>query len=110
VQNYSYEMVRRCFCADGGVPLIITVDHGTVTDAVYARPAPGHAAGDQASERWLRLTINDIIDRANDTSPAQVKVRWPLGQKYPSSVSIDLIKNAADDEVQFEIRHVSQRP
>src|SRR3954454_1875840 len=61
VYDYRYQLRVVCFCAIRGVPVTITVHDGKVTDAVYAAPAPGHTAGEQVSQRWLRLTINDII-------------------------------------------------
>ena len=44
------------------------------------------------------VTIQDIIDRANDTKAAEVTVDWPAGQDYPNSVYIDQNKKIADEE------------
>jgi len=106
VYDYRYQLRVVCFCAIRGVPVTITVHDGKVTDAVYAAPAPGHTAGEQVSQRWLRLTINDIIKDANDPASAQVTVRWPRGQSHPSRVWIDRSPDGSDDEVWFDIRHV----
>ena len=106
VDDYTYELRVVCFCEIRGVPVTITVHDGKVTDAVYATPAPGHTAGEQVSRRWLRLTINDIINDANDPSSAHVTVTWPRGQSHPSRVWIDRATGGADDETWFDIRHV----
>ncbi len=104
--DYRYELTASCFCSLSGVPVIVTVRDGKVTEAVYARSTRGLEAGEPVSARWLRLSINDIIDSANDPDAAQVQVRWPAGQTHPSRVWIDRIENAVDDEVGYRIRHV----
>ena len=63
----------------------------------------GHAAGDDAGD-WMRVSINDVIDAANNENAAQVRVRWPQGQDYPTSVWVDRDANMADDEIGYSIR------
>jgi Family of unknown function (DUF6174) len=106
VDDYRYELRVVCFCAIRGVPVTITVHDGKVTNAVYAAPAAGHTAGEQVSQRWLRLTINDIIHSANDPAYAHVTVTWPRGQSHPSKVLIARTTDGSDDETWFDIRHV----
>ena len=106
VEDYSYTLRTTCFCADGGVPVTVTVRDGKVTDAVYARTGYGHAAGANASA-WMRVTINDVIDAANTTDAYRVEVRWPAGQPYPTAVWVDHAKNAIDEEIGYTIRNVT---
>jgi hypothetical protein len=106
-ENYSYELVRGCFCVDRGVPVRITVHDGKVADVVYARAGFGHAVGDHVADPSLHLTIDDILDEANDPRAASVRVRWLAGQDHPASVWIDWHEDYADDEVWFDIRHVT---
>lgn len=104
-EDYSYTLVVSCFCADGGAPIRVTVVNGEVTDAIYTGDGRGTQEGTQADEyRWL--TINDVIDAANDTGAASVTVKWPAGQDYPSSVQVDQDKNMADEEVGYYISDV----
>lgn len=63
-------------------------------------------AGDEAGD-WMRVTIDDVIDAANDEQAYRVRVRWPEGQAYPSSVYVDLNANGADDETGYSIRYVT---
>lgn len=105
VENYTYTVRTLCFCADRGVPVVVTVRDGRVTDAVYARTGMGHRAGDAAG-RWLRVTINDVIDAANTQDAYQVRVRWPEDQDYPASVWVDRDRDAADEEIGYSIRDV----
>ncbi len=105
VPDYTYTLRTSCFCADRGSPVVVTVRDGEVTYAVYAHRGWGHAAGDRADD-WMRLSINDVIDAANDRHAAQVRVVWPEDQDHPASVWIDHDAGVADDEVGYTIRGV----
>jgi len=105
VDDYTYTLRTTCFCSDGGSPVVVTVRHGRVTDAVYAHGGPGHAAGDPAP-RWMRATVNDVIAAANDQHADKVHVRWPQGQDYPRSVWVDPDQYAADEEIAYTITDV----
>jgi len=106
VADYTYTLRTSCFCADRGVPVTVTVRDGKVTRATYARPGRGHTAGDRAPG-WLRVTINDVIDAANTPHAASVRVRWPQGQDYPTSVWVDPDANTADEEIGYTIGDVT---
>lgn len=104
-EDYSYTLVVSCFCADGGAPIRVTVVNGEVTDAIYTGDGRGTQEGERADDfRWL--TINDVIEAANDTGAASVTVKWPAGQDYPSSVQVDQDKNMVDEEVGYYISDV----
>ncbi|WP_346384311.1 DUF6174 domain-containing protein [Nocardioides sp.] len=104
--DYSYSLSVSCFCADAGVPIRVTVEHGDVTAAVYAEGGRGVKQGDPV-EKYRWLSINDVIDAANDTGAASVDVTWPDGQDYPSSVYVDQDKNAMDEEVGYQVSDVA---
>ncbi len=106
VDDYTYTLRTACFCADGGVPVIVSVRDGEAVGAVYAQRGRGHAAGDDAGD-WMRVSINDVIDSANNEHASEVRVRWPQGQDYPTSVWIDRDANMADDEIGYSIRDVT---
>jgi len=86
--------------------VIVTVRDGEAVGAVYAHGGGGHAAGDDAGD-WMRVSINDVIDAANNQHASQVRVRWPRGQDYPTSVWVDRDANMADDEIGYSIRGVT---
>ncbi len=103
--DYTFTLRVTCYCPDAGVPVTVTVADGKVTDAVFARKGWGHPAGVPAPE-WMRVTINDAIDAANNKRADTVTVRWPDGQDYPNSVWVDLDKKMADEERGYTIRNV----
>lgn len=106
VEDYTYTLRTSCFCGDRGVPVVVTVRNGEATAAVYAHQGSGHAAGDPAGD-WMRVTINDVIDAANTKHAYQVRVNWPKGQDYPTSVWVDRDQNIADEEIGYSIRNVT---
>jgi hypothetical protein len=104
--DYDYTLRTTCFCANAGVPYRITVRAGKVVKVVYAARGRGHQAGEAIGDSWLRVTIAQVIARANDTRAAQVDVTWPAGQDYPSSVYVDQDKQAADEEIGYAVSNV----
>lgn len=104
--DYSYVLEQVCYCPITG-PVKVTVEDGEVTSAVTLKRSPGLEKGSEAPE-FLRLTINDIIAKANDDKAAKVDVEWPDDQDWPSKVAIDQIELATDDEVTYLLRGVSE--
>lgn len=100
-ESYVYQLEILCFCPLVG-PLRVTVDDGEVTSAISLS---GDTKGEEAPD-FARLTINDVIARANDPQVADAEVTWPAGQEYPTTVAIDQIERATDDEVTYTIRNV----
>jgi hypothetical protein len=106
--DYTYHLAVSCFCASAGVPVLVTVEDGAVVGATYLADDHGRSGvtkGEPADKRFW-LTINDIIEAANDTSAARVDVEWPPGQDYPSSVYVDKDENMADEEVGYTVSAV----
>lgn len=107
--DYTYRLTASCFCTVAGVPIEITVRGGEVTRAVYARDGRGFRAG-QPALKGLRLSIDDIIDKANDPGYAEVRVTWAEGEDHPSSVALDPDRRAVDEEITYAIADVRPRP
>jgi major membrane immunogen (membrane-anchored lipoprotein) len=105
-EDYTYTLHVACFCAGTESGIRITVEDGEVTEAVYADDGRGVEAGDEVDGHW-RLTINDVIDAANNTKAAQVDVHWPADQGYPSKVYVDVSTNIADEEVGYSVSDVT---
>jgi hypothetical protein len=106
--DYTFELTVSCFCAGGGTPIKVTVAEAEVVGAIYTTDSTGRGgaqAGDTADQSYW-LTINDIIEKANDTEADRVDVDWPAGQDYPNSVFVDSKKSMADEEVSYTIASV----
>jgi hypothetical protein len=105
--DYAYTLEQRCFCANIDQKYRVTVAGGKAVSVTWATAGEGHEVGDAVPDgRYLMLSIQDIIDQGNDDKAAQVKVEWPAGQLYPSSVYIDQDKLIADEEVTWVISDV----
>ncbi|HEU4811911.1 MAG TPA: DUF6174 domain-containing protein [Nocardioides sp.] len=103
--DYAYTLRVTCFCADANVPIRVQVVAGEVASAVYAHDGRGHDRGDPADD-YRRLTINDVIDAANDTDAYSVQVEWPAAQDHPDSVYVDQDDHMIDEEVGYAISDV----
>ena len=103
--DYTYTLVLACFCVGGGTPIDVTVRDGAVVDAVYDGDGRGVEAGTPA-DQFMWLTINDVIDEANNTEAASVRVEWPAGQDYPDSVYVDQDQNMVDEERGYQVSDV----
>ena len=104
-EDYTYTLVLACFCVGGGTPIDVTVRDGEVIDAVYDGDGRGVEAGTPA-DQFMWLTINDVIDEANNTEAASVQVEWPAGQDYPNSVYVDEDLDMADEERGYHVSDV----
>ena len=106
--EYTFELSVSCFCVGAGVPVEVTVVNAEVVGAVYTMDDSGRGGvkkGDPADQSvWM--TINDVIDVANDTEADTVRVDWPAGQDYPTTVFVDGSKGMADDETSYGIANV----
>jgi major membrane immunogen (membrane-anchored lipoprotein) len=104
--DYTYELTITCFCMSSGNPMEVTVADGRVVDAAYGTGASGQVQAGDPVDPAFRLTINEVIAKANDTTADKVKVDWPTGQGYPNSVYVDGSSQIADDEVGYTIADV----
>jgi Family of unknown function (DUF6174) len=106
--DYTFELTISCFCMGAGVPIEVTVADAEVVGAIYGADDSGRGGvkqGDPADQHFW-MTINDVIDKANDTEAERVDVEWPAGQDYPNTVYVDGHKDVADDETSYTIANV----
>jgi len=104
-QDYTFVLEQFCFCPITG-PVQVTVVGGEVTSAIVLKGLKGGVEKGSDAPEYLRQTINDVIAQANDTESAKVDVDWPSDQDWPSSVAVDRIENAVDDEITYAISDV----
>jgi hypothetical protein len=103
--DYRFTLRISCFCAGAGSPIRVTVVDDEVTEAVYAEDGRGVHRGDEVEDHQ-KVTIDDVIDAANDTDAASVTVKWPAGQDHPDSVHVDKTERTVDEEVGYAISGV----
>lgn len=103
-EDYTYLLEVICYCPLTG-PVEVTVQGGEVASAVYTRSGHGVTKGEDAPD-FMRKTINDVIEAANDTDAAEVDVEWPEGQDHPSSVFVDQDRRMIDEEITYVVRRV----
>ena len=110
-ESYTFRLSVACFCMGAGVPIKVRVEDGHVVRAVYRTGDDGRSAvrNGADADKAFWLTINDIIDAANDTTAARVDVVWPQGQAYPTSVSVDKDEMTVDEEVGYTVSDVRAR-
>ena len=100
--NYMFEFRRSCFCAPDFVrPVRIEILDGIVSSAVYV---------DTEEPISLPLTsvptIDDLFEEIQDAMDRlafSVIADYDANMGYPTSVSIDHIENAIDDEMAFSV-------
>jgi len=100
--DYMFDLQRSCFCASAFVrPVRIEILDGVVSSAVYVD------TGDPLPPPLTSVpTIEDLFDEirdALDRMAFSVIAAYDADLGYPTSVSIDNIENAIDDEMAFSV-------
>ncbi len=100
--DYVFEFRRSCFCSPDFVRQVrIEVLDGVVSSAVYVD-----------TEEVISLpltsvpTIDDLFEEIGDALEGgafSVSADYDADMGYPTSVSIDFIENAIDDEMAFTV-------
>lgn len=103
--DYSYVLRLQCYCPSVNEPIAVTVTDGEVSEAVWAEKGPDHAAGDPVGE-WGELTLDQIIEKANDPEMFKVLVDWEAGSPHPTKVSLDQEEMMVDEEITYLISDV----
>jgi hypothetical protein len=105
-EDYSYTLRLRCYCAAFGNPIRVTVADDEITSATWARNGHGTVKGEEVTEEWARLTLDDIIAAANDTEADVVEVDWAEDADHPTRVSVDRDTDAVDEEITYVVSDV----
>ncbi len=99
LSSYEYEYHQSCFCALI-VPVRIIVEADSVVAAFFVEgeePLPPDQVG------WLP-TVDDLFDRLEDAlarDPVQYRVEYDAALGYPTSASVDVSHQIADEEFSF---------
>lgn len=101
--NYTFEITRGCFCVLGGQSVLVTVQDGSVSSAVYTG---SNTPVDQALVAYIP-TIPDLFDLIQDALDRRVSTfsaSYDPTYGYPTSIVIDYSSLAIDDELNFTTR------
>ena len=103
--DYAYRLELICFCPLVG-PVDVVVTDGEVTSTSIVK---GAEKGEPAPE-FYELTIAEILDRAREPEVDEAEVTWPEDSDHPTSVAIDPIRMATDDEITYRIKGLRLEP
>lgn len=99
--NYTYEVQVGCFCGiSAWTPSLVTVTDGSVSSAVRI----GDSEDVPANLLSQLPTVDDLFDRihsAEQQDAHSIDVSYHSTMGYPTSIAIDYIENAVDDEISF---------
>ncbi len=96
--SYRIDQQVSCFCIWGGNVYEVTVTNGVVTRAVDKQSSNAVASADLGRFRTVDQLFADVASALQVPGTLRGASYDPL-LGYPSSVSLDPIRNAADDEV-----------
>ncbi|MCC6241857.1 MAG: hypothetical protein IT353_03405 [Gemmatimonadaceae bacterium] len=102
---YTMQQRVACFCPTGGAYFTVRIVGGVVTTATNVQTGAD-------APTWvvpLLKTVPQLFDeirRATATRGALVAVAYDPTLGYPTTVSLDPVKNAVDDEIAYETRSV----
>lgn len=98
----SYSMQQRvvCFCITGATSFQVTVTAGTITRAVNV------TTGEAMSVTLLTIfrTVDQLFTQAREgigRDGVVISMAFDATLGYPTTLSLDPIRNAADDEVTY---------
>ncbi|HEX5589723.1 MAG TPA: DUF6174 domain-containing protein [Candidatus Limnocylindrales bacterium] len=101
IDSYTVSITRACFCPPGAIgPYVITVVDGSATEVLFeGAPADPSLVGTA-----FPLTIDAVFERLRNLEPrATMTATWDPDWGFPTSVSVDPIPNAIDDEYSISI-------
>jgi hypothetical protein len=98
IDDYQLTLVQQCFCPNTD-PLVVTVRDGIATGVTSngLAVAPALIAN-------VPKTVPELFDIvAENADAADMVVAWDALLGFPTSISIDRIENAIDDEVGYTV-------
>lgn len=104
ITHYRFNLFVGCFCAfSQDMPLVIEVKDGEVVSMGYQTGNPLNEGDREYFSRFatidrLFLGLEEALDQAD-----RVTVTYQPTYGFPVEVNIDLIEQAADDELYFTV-------
>jgi hypothetical protein len=101
VAHYRFTLTLGCFCLESG-PYLIEVQSGEI---VAFEPLGEHEIPGDSLDR-ARLTIDDLfgfISEAFADDADEITVEYDPALGYPTSISIDYVREAVDEEIGYTV-------
>lgn len=98
--SYVMAQARECFCVTGGTSFAVTVINDSI---VGVRNLTTGDEVPEAERAWYR-TVNDLFDevrRGLATAGSLRAVEYDRARGFPTTVSLDPVPNAVDDEIVY---------
>lgn len=95
--TYQFESSRSCFCLNAGRLVDIKVTNNVITEAQVKETGVALSA-DQVAELKTIDQLFDLLERASTTATGTWSATFDPARGYPTSISVDWIKQAVDDE------------
>jgi hypothetical protein len=107
IEDYQFRFQRLCYCVfidpviidvrDGDIASVILADSGTVVDTT------------QMGGHFLTIAgLFEVIQDAIDQEAHSLTVEYHAQLGYPTSIEIDYLLNAVDEEVSFRASEVEE--
>ncbi len=104
IRHYRYNLRVACFCAfTNKMPMAIEVQDGRVVSIHFNDGTPVSSEDQKMFERYL--TIDKLFEFTSESQKDadQIQVVYDATYSFPSSVQIDFIKQAVDDELSLYV-------
>jgi hypothetical protein len=114
VAHYQFDLFIGCFCPFRSVmPLTIEVENGEVVSITQADGVFVTAA-DPSYELFISVaTVEGLfaqLDSSQNGDADEVLVTYDATYGFPTSISIDQIKEAVDDEISYQVENFEVLP
>ncbi len=105
VSHYRFKLSIGCFCPYQGImPLTIEVKDGQIVSLTDVNGQPvGEEFRANFEEAATVERLFAVVEEAASGGADEIQVEYDAKYGFPSSISIDYIKEAMDDEISYHV-------
>jgi hypothetical protein len=104
IRDYQFVYSQACFCGfTGPNPAKLTVKNGVVVKVEATGTATLPPTTPAAATYPTIDSLFAIVEKARKAKPASLDIDFDPTYHYPTSIAIDPVKNAVDDEVTYRV-------
>ena len=101
IQNYDFVYSVSCFCDIRPNPVKLSIRDGVVSSVT---PVGTYVGTVPAASTYPTIdSLFVILEKAQRDSPGGVTVDFDPTYHYPTSIAVDPVKNATDDEITYTV-------